>query len=79
MFTHSLNPFGAPCRRIRVEGRYNVQRLRHHLRRFGVETSMPVHLDGTGGYVLRLRNTRGLSRFRLQQLLAGYPYTELHS
>jgi hypothetical protein len=78
MFTAPLRgqAGGSSCR-IKVNGRYNVLRLRRHLSRFGVQTSAPLQLDGTANYVLRIQGGRRISRFRLRQLLAGFSYVEL--
>jgi hypothetical protein len=77
--SYSISPFSDGSRRIRVEGRSNVQKLRHYLRRLGIETSAPLHLEGTGRYIVRIRHQGKLSRSRLQQVLAGFPTAELHS
>lgn len=68
---------GGSCR-IKVNGHYNVQRLRRHLRHFGIRTSSPVNLEGTANYILQIRGAGRVSDFRLRQLMAGFPYIQLY-
>ncbi len=69
-------PSGRGSCRIKISGYYNVQRLRRHLRRFGLETSAPVQLDGTANYIVRIAGVG--SRFQLRQLIAGFHYVEVY-